>query len=165
MGFEPTRAEPNGLAVHRLNHSATSSCHGRTVEFLPWMREVPCSKPGWVGKISPGHIMLRRSTRLVSHHFVTFSPYFLLHSVRFAHMLKILYVAEGGFDPPTSGLWAQHASSAPLCWRLFETLFIFVNFYIITTVMRENVPKNVALFISIFGVNLIQFLQWILVPS
>ena len=26
MGFEPTRAEPNGLAVHRLNHSATSSC-------------------------------------------------------------------------------------------------------------------------------------------
>ena len=27
MGFEPTRAEPNGLAVHRLNHSATSSIH------------------------------------------------------------------------------------------------------------------------------------------
>ena len=26
MGFEPTRAEPNGLAVHRLNLSATSSC-------------------------------------------------------------------------------------------------------------------------------------------
>ncbi|KAL3170304.1 hypothetical protein MRX96_015339 [Rhipicephalus microplus] len=25
MGFEPTRAEPNGLAVHRLNLSATSS--------------------------------------------------------------------------------------------------------------------------------------------
>ncbi|KAK7912567.1 hypothetical protein WMY93_012778 [Mugilogobius chulae] len=27
MGFEPTRAEHNGLAVHRLNHSATSSKH------------------------------------------------------------------------------------------------------------------------------------------
>ena len=26
---------------------------------------------------------------------------------------KIL--AERGFDPRTSGLWAQHASSAPLC--------------------------------------------------
>ncbi len=25
MGFEPTRAEHNGLAIHRLNHSATSS--------------------------------------------------------------------------------------------------------------------------------------------
>ena len=25
MGFEPTRAEPNRLAVYRLNHSATSS--------------------------------------------------------------------------------------------------------------------------------------------
>ena len=27
MGFEPTRAEHIGLAVQRLNHSATSSCH------------------------------------------------------------------------------------------------------------------------------------------
>ena len=26
-----------------------------------------------------------------------------------------LFIAESGFDPPTSGLWAQHASSAPLC--------------------------------------------------
>ena len=25
MGFEPKREEPNGLAVHRLKHSATSS--------------------------------------------------------------------------------------------------------------------------------------------
>ena len=32
MGFEPTRAEPNGLAVHRLNHSATSSCQGPTAQ-------------------------------------------------------------------------------------------------------------------------------------
>ncbi len=24
-------------------------------------------------------------------------------------------VAERGFDPRTSGLWAQHASTAPLC--------------------------------------------------
>ena len=26
-----------------------------------------------------------------------------------------LFIAESGFDPPTSGLWAQHASSTPLC--------------------------------------------------
>ena len=25
------------------------------------------------------------------------------------------FIAENGFDPPTSGLWAQLASSAPLC--------------------------------------------------
>ena len=25
------------------------------------------------------------------------------------------YIAERGFDPRTSGLWAQHASTAPLC--------------------------------------------------
>ena len=46
MGFEPTRAEPNGLAVHRLNLSATSSgsswyntknsgCH-----FFDWLLNV-----------------------------------------------------------------------------------------------------------------------------
>ena len=34
MGFEPTRAEPNGLAVHRLNHSATSSCTAIAVKFF-----------------------------------------------------------------------------------------------------------------------------------
>src|SRR4029434_9817799 len=32
MGFEPTRAEHNGLAVHRLNHSATSSHRGYAIE-------------------------------------------------------------------------------------------------------------------------------------
>ena len=26
-------------------------------------------------------------------------------------------IAERGFDPRTSGLWAQHASTAPLCYR------------------------------------------------
>ena len=30
MGFEPTRAEPIGLAVQRLNHSATSSYEDMT---------------------------------------------------------------------------------------------------------------------------------------
>ena len=34
MGFEPMRAEHNGLAVHRLNHSATSSASvSKVVEF------------------------------------------------------------------------------------------------------------------------------------
>ena len=33
MGFEPTRAEPNGLAVHRLNHSATSSASLKVAHF------------------------------------------------------------------------------------------------------------------------------------
>ena len=32
MGFEPTRAEPIGLAVQRLNHSATSSGWLHTVK-------------------------------------------------------------------------------------------------------------------------------------
>src|SRR4029434_7782192 len=32
MGFEPTRVEHNGLAVHRLNHTATSSHIGCVIE-------------------------------------------------------------------------------------------------------------------------------------
>ena len=41
MGFEPTRAEHIGLAVQRLNHSATSSDMSRFVKFIylniyPW---------------------------------------------------------------------------------------------------------------------------------
>src|SRR4029434_5084442 len=32
LGFEPTRAEHNGLAVHRLIHSSTSSHRGCAIE-------------------------------------------------------------------------------------------------------------------------------------
>ena len=41
-------------------------------------------------------------------------PIFLQKQL-FSLSVQDVYVAEGGFDPPTSGLWAQHASSAPLC--------------------------------------------------
>ena len=34
MGFEPTRAEPIGLAVQRLNHSATSSVKEVNLDYL-----------------------------------------------------------------------------------------------------------------------------------
>ncbi len=37
MGFEPTRAEHNGLAVHRLNHSATSSIHTCACTWSLWI--------------------------------------------------------------------------------------------------------------------------------
>ena len=38
MGFEPTRAEHNGLAVHRLNHSATSSSHCKKIPY--WKKKM-----------------------------------------------------------------------------------------------------------------------------
>ena len=31
-------------------------------------------------------------------------------------LLIKMKIAERGFDPRTSGLWAQHASTAPLCF-------------------------------------------------
>ncbi len=30
-------------------------------------------------------------------------------------------IAKRGFDPRTSGLWAQHASTAPLCYKKYQT--------------------------------------------
>ena len=40
-------------------------------------------------------------------------------SVLFSSSTEILdkKLAGGSFDLPTSGLWAQHASTAPSCWR------------------------------------------------
>ena len=35
MGFEPTRAMHNGLAVHHLNRSVTSSCHDYLFSHRP----------------------------------------------------------------------------------------------------------------------------------
>ena len=44
MGFEPTRAEHNGLAVHRLNHSATSSRVALLFTHLPFIEFLNCQK-------------------------------------------------------------------------------------------------------------------------
>ena len=38
MGFEPTRGDPNGLAVHRLNHSATSSTYS-SIQLMPYVKD------------------------------------------------------------------------------------------------------------------------------
>ena len=38
--------------------------------------------------------------------------------VQFMSKWKTSPLAEDGFDPSTSGLWAQHASAAPLCYTL-----------------------------------------------
>ena len=44
MGFEPTRAEHNGLAVHRLNHSATLSA-GTHLTIFEHQLITPLSTP------------------------------------------------------------------------------------------------------------------------
>uniref|UniRef100_A0A8R1XZX5 Uncharacterized protein n=1 Tax=Onchocerca volvulus TaxID=6282 RepID=A0A8R1XZX5_ONCVO len=38
-------------------------------------------------------------------------------------------LAASGFDPPTSGLWAQHASTAPRCCptALTKRLFLYLG--------------------------------------
>ena len=60
MGFEPTRAEPIGLAVQRLNHSATSSIRmrqaktGKAFGVCMWMNvSHQCGGYNWEGKGIP----------------------------------------------------------------------------------------------------------------
>ena len=40
MGFEPTRAEHNGLAVHRLNHSATASYEYYQISYTNFIMKI-----------------------------------------------------------------------------------------------------------------------------
>ena len=55
MGFEPTRAEPIGLAVQRLNHSATQSSvkkmylENKTIKYAVFDFSVRNSLSIWVG--------------------------------------------------------------------------------------------------------------------
>ena len=37
---------------------------------------------------------------------------------------KKSHLGERGFDPRTSGIWAQHASTAPLCYSLAMTVVL-----------------------------------------
>ena len=46
---------------------------------------------------------------------------FRLQSGRATTALRAHYIAASGFDPPTFGLWAQHASSAPSCYQLIQS--------------------------------------------
>ena len=43
------------------------------------------------------------------------------------------WLAERGFDPRTSGLWAQHASAAPLCFSFpgpnYKSILKCINMY------------------------------------
>ena len=56
-------------------------------------------------------------------------------------------LAEGSFDLPTSGLWAQHASTAPLCCpSLYAEKKYFVRSGIRTHALRRGLrPERSAL--------------------
>jgi hypothetical protein len=56
MGFEPTRAEPIGLAVQRLNHSATSSI--RRSQAKTWEALDVCMKE-WDPFVLHGHLVVK----------------------------------------------------------------------------------------------------------
>ena len=50
-------------------------------------------------------------------------------------------IAEDGFDPSTSGLWAQHAPAAPLCY-LHAGSQIFDHFYILKIILSAPPPRH-----------------------
>ena len=40
------------------------------------------------------------------------------HLAKYKCVVIEIQIAEDGFDPSTSGLWAQQASAAPLCYKM-----------------------------------------------
>ena len=65
------------------------------------------------GKVAS--VIAHQFHRLIEMSNAHLSEYCFFAFFLFPLWVENVYVAEGGFDPPTSGLWAQHASSAPLC--------------------------------------------------
>ena len=55
-------------------------------------------------------------TVVKSYHFLADVKKLKANTVRKSEKNKNKKLAERGFDPRTSGLWAQHASTAPLCF-------------------------------------------------
>lgn len=45
----------------------------------------------------------------------------------YLHLLKNKKVAESSFDLPSSGLWAQHASTAPPRCSIFSLSFLNIR--------------------------------------
>ena len=51
-------------------------------------------------------------------------------------MMQKIVLAEHSFDLRTSGLWAQHASTAPLCF-MFDNLDLKLALYIIEKIEKQ----------------------------
>ena len=88
-GFEPTRAEPIGFQVQRLDHSATTA---PTLEM-------------WGIEPQAFHMQSERSTTelhpLFDSHVNSVKPLPLLHN---SGVTKIVEVPTGGLEPPIFGL-------------------------------------------------------------
>lgn len=55
-------------------------------------------------------------------------------------------LAERGFDPRTSGLWAQHASTAPLCY--YTIIRSIKNGMVVLTIRSFVIGKDSKLIID-----------------
>ena len=57
---------------------------------------------------------------------------------------KAKTLAERGFDPRTSGLWAQHASTAPLCSPMKSDDLSVSIFYPMKTFLMQSITALIA---------------------
>ncbi len=114
-------ASPNHLATCRL-HRFIEKIFRKTFTFCSWwdsMDYIHFDKDSdWIKMQEAWWRFLVTLDQLWSFaklkYFLRQLWYVLLHFNRLK--LKKVRLAERGFDPRTSGLWAQHASTAPLCY-------------------------------------------------
>ena len=62
------------------------------------------------------------------------------------YMMQKVVLAERSFDLRTSGLWAQHASTAPLCFMLNLHYILISNVIVIFFNNRETAKKKLIMF-------------------
>ena len=81
------------------------------------------------------YILICSTDRTITHLYIN-----VTHTIGAYFISGIKVIAEGGFDPRTSGLWAQHASTAPLC---FYTCILHYRYkYVIIFLMQSRTFEN-----------------------
>ena len=86
-------------------------------------RVIHCAN-GAIGRIRPGFLWSVLSSRRTRSR-TSSCDHIYRRAIRYTIRLGVFFevvspLATSGFDPPTSGLWARHAPSAPRCY--FTTL-------------------------------------------
>uniref|UniRef100_A0A0R3RQH6 Sushi domain-containing protein n=1 Tax=Elaeophora elaphi TaxID=1147741 RepID=A0A0R3RQH6_9BILA len=74
--------------------------------------------------------------------------------MKFHFLVTTAKIAASGFDPPTSGLWAQHASTAPRCFIACEDIPTTESgnvMYVQANLAAKHAPGTTALMLCKFG--------------
>ena len=105
---------PSGCSVHGILQART--LQWVAISFLQGLFLTQGSNPGLLHcRQILYHLSHQGSPKKLPKHFTKEDIQWQIFLINSLQEEKSPTLAEDGFDPSTSGLWAQHASAAPLC--------------------------------------------------